>query len=121
MTKEEIAQYIGEIKAVMKITVSMDNPNGVWEKLNSLTNVLGLSAEIVAQASRIYNNKVGIVMKGLKEYSASDKKLMLLSLCSDEIYTHEEAANINKEVHYMVDSLRSMLSYIKSEISAFKH
>lgn len=116
MDKETIRKHISEIREVMDRKIDIANPSGVLEKLNDLSNLLGLSSEMIAQSSRIYNEKIAIMLPKVKGESATDKKLILAGLTSDEIYIMENCAGLNKDAHYVCEALRSMLSYLKIEL-----
>jgi hypothetical protein len=116
MDKEQIRKSITEIREVMDRKVDIANPQGVLEKLNDLSNYLGLSSELIAQSGRIYNEKIGVLIKSLKGETATDKKLILAGMASDEIYIMELCQATNKDAHYVCESLRTMVSYLKTEL-----
>lgn len=116
MDKETIRKGISDIREVMDRKVDIANPQGVLEKLNDLANLLGLSSEMIAQSSRLYNEKIGVLIGKVKGETATDKKYHLAALASDEIYLMEAAAGINKDAHYICESLRTMISYLKTEL-----
>lgn len=118
MNKEQLREGIKTIREVMDRKVDIANPSGVLEKLNDLSNLLGLSSEMIAQSSRIYNEKIGVLMGAVKGESATDKKLHLAALASEEIYLMEMCQCLNKDAHYVAESLRTMVSYLKTELQS---
>lgn len=116
MDKEAIRKGITEVREVMDRKVDISNPAGVLEKLNDLSNLLGLSSQMIAQSSRLYNEKIGILLGRVKGETATDKKLHLAALASDEIYLMEMCHHLNKDAHYVSESLRTMVSYLKTEM-----
>jgi hypothetical protein len=120
MTKENIRENIDTIKKVMERKVDISSPSDIMEKLNDLSTLLALNAEIIAQTSRIYNEKLSVTLRSFKDFSATDKKILLAGQCSDEIYLMELALQINKDAHYNCEALRTMLSYLKEEMRNIK-
>lgn len=116
MDKETIRKGVADIREVMDRKVDISNPAGVLEKLNDLSNLLGLSSQMIAQSSRLYNEKIGILIGKVKGETATDKKLHLAALASDEIYIMELCQCLNKDAHYVCESLRTMVSYLKTEL-----
>ena len=85
--------------------------------MKCLGNIQGLSAELIAKTEKIYNQKLGelILAKEYKSLSATDKKILFASLASEEIELMNYAERLNKEIHYQIEALRSLLSYLKEE------
>lgn len=102
----------------MDIGVNIHVPDLVLDKLNKLSNVLGLSSQCIADSEKIYNEKIGelVLAKEYKSLSATDKKLLFQSLASEEIHILNYSAQLNKDLHYCIEACRSMLSYIKAEM-----
>jgi hypothetical protein len=118
MNREEIATANKAIRETMDMEVNIHVPELVLEKLNKLSNVLGLSSQCIADSEKLYNDKIGelILAKEYKSMQITDKKLLFQSLASEHIQAMNYSVQLNKDLHYCVESCRSMLSYIKSEM-----
>lgn len=117
MTKNEIRDNILVIRKVMDQQCGIDNPEGVLEKLNDISNVLGLSGHLIAQAKRHYNQKQAAIVGELFKLKAQDRKLKMETEATDEQYLIDETTALNKDLHYCEEACRSMLSYLKNEMN----
>ena len=116
MTKTEIEESVLIIRQVMDMEVDVSDPVGVLDKLNGLSNVLGLSGNLIAHAKRNYNIKAKSMLGELFAMKTTDRKLYLDTKATDEQFLVDETTALNKDLHYNVESCRSMLSYIKQEM-----
>ena len=94
-----------------------DLPEEVALKLERLATLEGLSAEMIAESNKKYNQKVGqlVLNSAYKNLTATDKKLLFASLASDEIYWMQLSEAYNKELHYQIEAARTLLSYLKQQ------
>jgi len=122
MNIKELKSWLAEIKEAMDVRVGIDEPNGILEKLNNLSSLLSLNAQCVALSEKFYNEKLGelCLAKEYKSMQATEKKMLFASLASEEIYVMQLAEKQSKDVHYCLESLRSMLSYLKTELVNIK-
>lgn len=118
MNEQQIINSNNTIREVMDMEANIHVPDAVLEKLNKLSNVLGLSSQCVADSEMIYNEKIGelVLAKEYSKLTATDKKLLFQSLASQEIHLLNYSVQLNKDLHYSIEACRSMLSYIKSEM-----
>jgi hypothetical protein len=118
MNLNQITESNKIIREAMDSVVNIAVPDLVLEKLNKLSSVLGTSSQCVADSEKIYNDKIGelILAKEYKSLGATDKKLLFQSLASEEIHLLNYSSQLNKDLHYAIESCRSMLSFIKSEM-----
>lgn len=119
MTKEELESALGMIQKSLDQHVDISEPNGILEKLQGLTNLLGLSAECYAWSEKVYNEKLGelVMAKEYAKMGATEKKMLFASLASHEIMLHSKAERLNKGLTHGIDGLRSMISFLKEEMS----
>jgi hypothetical protein len=122
MDTETIGQWLGEIRQAMEVKVDVSEPTGILEKLNNLSNLLGLNAQCIAVSERLYNERIGqlVLAKEYKNLGATEKKLLFNSIASTEISLMTLSQAQSKDLHYSLEALRSMLSYLKNEMNAFK-
>lgn len=118
MVREQIEENLELIQTTVDIKATIDSPECILDKLNQCTNLLGLSAEVYAWSEKLYNDKLGelILAKEYKGLNATDKKILFASLASEQIMLHSKAERLNKALVHAIDSLRSMLSFIKEEL-----
>ena len=119
MTEAQITECLSNIRTAMDKNVSVDNPSEVSEKLERLTNLLGTSAECIAQSRRYYDFKLGTMLKAgmFRGESATDKKMLMAMEASAEIYLVNYSESLNKDLHYCIEGLRTIISLLKSEIN----
>lgn len=115
MTLHDIDNNCKTIREVMDREVGHDDLTSLLQKMNNLNVLQSLSAECVAQSNLIYNIKIGDLAKELKDYSATDKKLIMQGRASKEIYCMDYTSGLNKELHYQLDSIRTAISALKEE------
>lgn len=122
MDIQTIRTSLDSIRKIMDERVELANPTGVAEKLESLSAMVGLSAECVANARKQYDLKLMYLAKSVayKSYSATDKKMIFAGEASEEIYLVNYAEAINKDLHYCIESLRTLISYLKEELNQTK-
>jgi len=118
MTSAEIETNLAYIQEQLAVQVGIESPTCILEKLNNLTNILGMSAEVLAWSEKIYNEKLMEVtlMKQYKDLSATDKKMVFAGILSNEILQHTKSERFNKALTHSIDGLRSMLSFLKEEV-----
>lgn len=119
MTQAELESSLDTIQSFLDQPVEISEPSGILEKLQKLTNLMGLSAECYAWSEKFYNEKLGelVMAKEYAKMGATEKKMLFASLASNEILMHSRAERLNKGLAHSCDGLRSMLSYLKTEMN----
>jgi hypothetical protein len=122
MNYTTIFSWLEEIETEMKKKVSIDVPTDVLEKLGNLSEMLATNSQCVAWSEKIYNLKLGklITAEAYKGMAMTDKKILFASLAAEEIRCMTLAEVQSKDLHYEIEALRSMLSYLKAEMDAAK-
>lgn len=115
MNLQEIETNCLAVRELMDTKIDRHNPDEVTGKLNDLSSIQGLIAEVLAQAERCYNRKAGLILDQIKNLKAGEQKLKLNSICADEIYFLRLSENYNKEIHYQIELMRTQISYLKEE------
>lgn len=113
---KEISTLIGKEIA---LKIDQDNPSEIMGKLNCLTNLLATSSHAVALSEALYSEKLMQLTEantwvGL---SATDKKMVFAGRAKQEIYYVTLCERQNRALTHCIDALRSMISYLKSELN----
>lgn len=118
MTTADIKNNLEVIRKVMDAKAGLDDPQGVATKLEALSNVLGLSAECIAYARKNLDKRLSFLTtaKAYQGMSATDRKMVFSGEASEEIFMVNYSESLNKDVHYVCESVRSLLSYLKQEM-----
>lgn len=109
------------IVQAMNQPVNKDVPDMVAEKLNNLTVLLALSSKTIADSERRYNEALTSYVKGNAKLNITTIKLLFSGDNSDICYQNTYAVQLNKDLHYAIEALRSLLSYLKAEMQASLH
>lgn len=99
---------------------SLEDPASVMERLNEASALLGTASYDVAECERIYNIKLGELAEQYSEYSPTTAKNIITGKLSEEIYYKTLAESQDKQLHYVIESLRTMISFLKNEMNAIK-
>lgn len=121
MTITEIESGLTMIRKYLDLSFTNGDPHMAMEKMSSLINLMGLSAECHAEAERYYNIKIAELWGG-KEYghlNSTDKKLLFTGKAANEIKLMTLAEQYSKKLDKAVEGLRTMISYAKNEQSQF--
>lgn len=120
MDKITLHDNLAKIRQVMDSVATIDSPESVLNKLNELQNIIGLSSECMAWASKLYEEKVAESYSEMSDspinIPATEKKIYASNKAKDEGMLLNYANGINKDVHYQINSLVTMLSYLKEEL-----
>lgn len=113
---KEISSQIGKAIA---LSIDKDNPQEVLGKLNELTALLASSSHCVALAESIYSEKLMQLTEAgtWAGLTATDKKMIFAGRAKTEIYYVTLSERQNRALTHSIDALRSMISYLKSEMS----
>jgi len=122
MTLADIKKNLDIIREIMDIKVVLDNPTGVAEKLENMQGMAGLSAECIAWARKRYDEKLKFLTmnKAYKDFSPTDRKIIFGGEASEEIFLVNYAESLNKDYHYSIEALRTLISYLKQELNSIK-
>jgi len=113
---KEICQQIGKALA---LEIDRSNGDEVAGKLQQLTTLLATSSHAVALAESLYAEKIMQLAEDNKYtgFSATDKKMIFGGRAKSEVYYVTLTTRQNSSLVHSIDALRSMLSYIKEEMS----
>jgi hypothetical protein len=108
-----------QIGTAIALDIDKDNPSEIIGKINELTCLLSTSSHAVAVAEMVYSEKLMNLTEDNRwtKLTATDKKMVFAGRAKDEIYYVTLTERQNKALTHSIDGLRSMLSYLKSEVN----
>jgi hypothetical protein len=115
MTQVEIKENLELIKRVLDMKVIPTDPNCLLDKMAMIASVQSLSADTIVFAEKDYNVKLNQVNNSYSSKSSTERKVIFGEAGKYEIYYQSLAERYNKEIHYQIDILRTLISYIKKD------
>lgn len=119
-TLPEITAALNSIRALLDTDVSNAIIEDVQAKVIQLTQMTGLSAETMASAQKLYDEKELEIFatkgKDLEKYSPSVQVKYLKAYCKDEAAILMYADRLNTAITHTLDSLRTVISLYKTEL-----
>lgn len=116
MSLDQLKENCKVIGKLISQKIDENNPSELKGKIEELTTLLSLSAHSVALSEKVYNIRVMELFNELEGYNATEKKMMIQGRAADEIYYLTLCERQNKALVHKIDGLRSILSYIKTEL-----
>ena len=118
MTIEQVKQITTQIGKAIAQQIDKDNPDEVVGKIAELSSLLASSSHAVALSEMIYNEKIAELAQSTAYagMTATDKKMIFAGRAKTEIYYVTLAERQNKALTHQIDGLRSIISYLKSEM-----
>ncbi len=111
-----------QIQDYLEIECS-NNPEEIQERISILNVYMARSGEMLAQAKKLYNQKVSsqiaeTIIKIAKEQylSATAQNALVKSIAEEEQFLVDWIERINRSCTHQVDALRSLLSYEKEQL-----
>ena len=101
----------------IKRQVSVDVPTDCIDKLNNLVCFLGNSTECLSRANFILNKAKIELLESTKldKLSPNEKKMFIEAKLAKEVYCLQFSENVNKDLHYAIEGMRSIVSAQKEE------
>jgi hypothetical protein len=120
MTSDQLKTSIEQIRNAMDVKVGLEDPVGIVTKLEALSSMAGLSAECIAWARKFYDTRLGLMLRSrdYQNYTPAEKKILFAADASNEIFMVNYAESLNKDLHYNIESLRTMISYVKQDLQS---
>lgn len=119
-TLSEISQSLNAIRSLLDADVSSAIIEDVQTKVIQLTQMTGLSAETMASARKLLDEKeleiFVIKSKEMEKFSPSVQIRFLKTHCKDEAAIYEYADRLNSAITHSLDSLRTVISLYKTEL-----
>lgn len=118
MTIDQIKQITTQIGKAIAEKVDPTNPDEISGKLAELTNLLASSAHCVASSESIYSERIAELLESGRYdgLNTTEKKLIMAAKAKNEAYYVALSERQNKAITHSIDGLRSILSYLKSEM-----
>lgn len=116
--RPKIDEINNRIVSVIKNTADKSDPDGLAGKISELASLIPSSAQALAMAEMLYNEKIGELMESEKftKMNTTDKKMLFQGKASKEIALMTYTERLNKGITHAIDGYRSVLSYVKSEL-----
>jgi len=115
MTQIEINENLKLIRRVLDLPVNQSEPGSLIGKLEHISAILGLSAEVMAYAEKDHNIKLNAVNKQYDSKNSTERKIIFGEAAKYEIFYQSLSEKYNKELHYQIDLLRTLISYTKKD------
>jgi len=119
MNLKELKENISLIRKTLDTTISdPTNGNELVVLLSEISAIQAMSADVKARAKSFYVNKyASIVEQGTySTLSAKDRGYLIERDCLEFSEILEKAENYNKEIHYKLETMRTMVSHAKELI-----
>lgn len=118
-TRDELVVALNAIRDCLDVDVIGCDIDSVNNKLLSLTQLMGLSAEANASAKKLLHLKELEVFESINlDLPASMQSKRLNAECYQEISILQYADRLNAAIVHACDCLRSYISLYKTEIQA---
>jgi len=116
-TTTEINQINQAIIEEISRPVAIDSPLDCLEKLNNLVCYLGNSSECISKSEYLYSQQINeLIDTGIFEsYNASERKLYIEAKLRNVLFCVKLSETVNKDLHYAIEGLRSIISAQKEE------
>lgn len=115
-----IKANLDAIRKFLNEKSDVSDPVGVVERLNEAVSLLGLSSETIAGAENIYLIRLGVLAEQYKDMSATAAKNIIAGKLHEELYYKTLSESYDKQLHYTIESLRTIISFLKTEMSSVK-
>jgi len=116
----EITQALNAIRALLDTDVSTAIIEDVQTKLIQLTQIMGLSAETMASAKKLVDEKEIEVFVSkstdMEKFSPSVQVRFLKAHCKDESAIYEYAERLNASITHSINSMIQVISLYKTEL-----
>lgn len=115
---EDVKKMTLQIGKALSENICKDAPDQVMGKMGELNTLLATSSHAVALSELIYSQKILDLMETAKygNLNATEKKMIFAGLAKDEIYYMTLCERQNRALVHAIDSWRSILSFLKTEM-----
>jgi predicted thioredoxin/glutaredoxin len=103
--------------------IDKDNPDEVNGKLMELSALQSTGSYALSLAGMVLNEKIAELISDnqFSGMSATDKKMIFNGRAKQEIFYKDLAEAQLKSIHYSIEAMRSILSFMKSEQQNLKY
>lgn len=101
----------------IKRPVTIDVPIDCLDKLNNLICFLGNSTECISRSNYLLNeSKYKLLTSNeLEGFNVTEKRIFIEAKLREEMYCLQFSETTNKDLHYAIEGLRSIVSAQKEE------
>lgn len=115
--QENLEAMTTTIEGVLSVEVNAEDGSALSKKIAELSAIISTSANAVAIAEKLYNQKLCKLLADLPDkMNSTEKKLILTGKLSNEIYWVKLAERQNAAIVHAIDGYRSVLSFLKEEV-----
>lgn len=115
-----IRETTEQINDFLNTKAELENPSSVMEMLNDASSLLGTCSGNIATCEKIYLEKLGLLAAEYAGRPATVAKNIIMGKLSEELYYKTLCESQDKQLHYKIESLRTMISFLKNEMSAIR-
>jgi len=121
--RPQIDEINNRIISCLKSTADKSDPDGLVGKISELASLIPSSAQALAMAEMLYNEKIGALMETeqFSKMNTTDKKMLFQGKASKEIALMTFTERLNKGITHAIDGYRSILSFVKSEMDNLRN
>lgn len=119
---ERVKTFAKQIGEAIAERYSNDDPDELMGKLQELATLQSTASYCQAMANRLYNDRIADLCESpaYSKLSATDKKMIFAGRASEEIYYVELCERYSRSLTHAIESIRSILSFKKSEFELAK-
>lgn len=125
-TKEQLKESLSSVEMAINIQteVNPDNPSSHINKLNTISNVMGLAVKCVGEGEALYTSSLSKetaeIMLSLPNIGSNERKIFVNGKMGEYIELYTRADKLNKALKDCSDNLRTLISYAKHELNLTK-
>lgn len=126
MTIEQYTEELKQIQQYLEIEVS-DNPEEYAERIRTLAVYMARSGQMLADAKRLYNEKmhsemIQLIRQLTKEHGVSMgvQNALAKACASEEQHLVDWCERVNKSCTHQIEAMRSLLSMEKEQLRIAK-
>lgn len=118
MTIEEMGVCIKEFKLYLEMDIPLDDGNAVIDKLAKITSYMPTINQVSCEAENLVSTAMFRAVQANKDGSLKDleKRKIYDYETRKERYTQAMADGLLNSAKYMIETLRTIISYRKTEI-----
>lgn len=121
MNETQINEGLSLIKKSLSLNINdATNGNELVQVLENAMSLQGLSADCMVWSESLLTREVASIIEGGKyvDYPANDRKHLIQRDCAKYTELFNRSEKYNKELHYRIEGLRTLISNAKEIMRA---